>query len=68
MRLLLELWVVALELLRSPRLSRGWHLNHAVLRGSTTRTTSSGSWHSPLLLFGDFTSLHSTLLMNGGAG
>jgi hypothetical protein len=41
--LLLELWAVAPELWRSARLSRGWHVNHEVLRGSTARTAYGGS-------------------------
>jgi hypothetical protein len=67
--LLLLLQAVALELWwRSARLSRGWCIDHAVLRGSTARTASGGSRHGPLplLLFGRFTDLHGTLLVNGG--
>jgi hypothetical protein len=61
--------VVALELRRSARLSHGWRVNHVVLRVSTTRTTSDGSWHGhlPLLFLGRFTSLCGALLINGGA-
>jgi hypothetical protein len=40
---LLELLAVALELRRSAWLSHGWLVNHMVLQGSTTRTTSSKS-------------------------
>jgi hypothetical protein len=65
--LMLELGAVALELRKSAQLSRGWRVNHTVLRGSTTRTAFGGSWHGPLpLLFDDrFTQLHSALLING---
>jgi hypothetical protein len=68
--LLLELWVVAPELWRSVRLSRVWHVNHAVLWGSTSRATSGGSCYSPLplLLLGHFTSPHSALLISGCKG
>jgi hypothetical protein len=68
--MLLLLWleplVVAPELRRSVWLSHGWHINHAILWWSTTRTTSGGSWHCrlPLLFLGRFTSLHSALLIN----
>ncbi len=38
------LWVIALELWRrAARLSRGWGVDHAVLRGSTAKTASGGS-------------------------
>jgi hypothetical protein len=41
--LLLELLVVAPRLRKLARLSHGWVVNHVVLWGSTTRTTSGGS-------------------------
>jgi hypothetical protein len=66
--LLLLLWTVAPELWRRAAwLSRGWGVDHALLRGSTTRTASGGSWHYPLplLFFGRFTGLHGALLVNG---
>jgi hypothetical protein len=69
--LLLKLLAVALELRRSVRLSRGWRVNHTVLRWSTATTTFSGSWYDPLLLLlflSRLTSLHGALLVNGGAG
>jgi hypothetical protein len=67
--LLLELWVIAPGLRRSTRLSRGWRVNHAVLQGSTTRTTSRGSWHCPLsfLVLSHFIGTHSALLVNSYA-
>jgi hypothetical protein len=57
-----ELWQ------RSMRQSRGWCIDQAVLRRSTARTTTGGSWHGPLplLLYGCFTCLHGALLVNGG--
>jgi hypothetical protein len=68
--LLLELWVVALELQRTVWLSRGWHVNHAIFQGSTARTTSRGSWHGPLPLLPLrwFTDPHCVLLINRGTG
>jgi hypothetical protein len=65
--LLLKLWAVAPKLRRSAQLSHGWHVNHVVLRGSTARTASRGSWHDhlPPLLLGCFTGLHSALLIGG---
>jgi hypothetical protein len=42
--LLLLLWAIALELWqRAARLSHGWGVDHAVLRGSAARTASGGS-------------------------
>jgi hypothetical protein len=42
--LLLLLWAIALELWqRAARMSRGWGVDHVVLRGSTARTSSGGS-------------------------
>jgi hypothetical protein len=38
--LLMELLAVVPELWRTVRLSHGWRVNHAVLQGSTARTTS----------------------------
>jgi hypothetical protein len=51
-------------------LSHGWRVNQAILRWSTARTTSGGSWRGPLLLIflSRLTSPHGTLLVNGGAG
>jgi hypothetical protein len=68
--LLLKLPVVALELQRSTRLSRGWCVNHAALWWSTARTNSCGSWHGSLLLLflSRLTSLYGALLINGGVG
>jgi hypothetical protein len=41
---LLLLWVISPELWRrAAQLSRGWGVDHAVLRGSTARTASGGS-------------------------
>jgi hypothetical protein len=66
--LLLELWAVDLELWRTAWLSHGWGVNHVVHQGSTTGTTSGGSWHDPLplLMLGRFTGLHGALLIDGG--
>jgi hypothetical protein len=66
---LLDLWAVAPGLWRMVRLSRGLHVDHAVLRGSTARTTSGGSWHGPLLLLllRRFTGPLGVLLVNGGS-
>jgi hypothetical protein len=66
--LLLLLWAVAPDLWqRSPRLSCGWCVDHAILQRSTSRTASGGSWHGPLslLLFSRFIGLHGSFLVNG---
>jgi hypothetical protein len=73
MAILLLLWlkllVISSELQRSVWLSYGWRVNHAVFQWSTTGTTSSGSWHGALsfLFLSRLKSLHSSLLINGGA-
>jgi hypothetical protein len=67
--LLLILRVIAPILLLMPtQLSYRWGRHHAVLQRSTAGpTTSRGSKHDPLLflLFGLYTSLHGSLLVNG---
>jgi hypothetical protein len=68
--LLLLLWAIAPELWRRAAwLSRGWGVDHTVLRGSTARTASGGSRHCPLpfLLFNRFTGLNGALLVNSSS-
>jgi hypothetical protein len=66
----LELWVTVLILLLlwPTQLTSRWGVHHAVLRGSTARTTTaSGSRHQPLSLFviGLSNDLHHPLLVDG---
>jgi hypothetical protein len=69
---LLVLWAIALILLllRLTQLTPRWGIHHAVLSGSTARTTAvSGCRHHPhpLLLVGLSNGLHQPLLVNGCA-
>jgi hypothetical protein len=66
----LELWAIApiLLLLWSTQLTPRWGIQHAVLKRSTARTTTtSGSNHHPLSLFltGLSNGLHHPLLVDG---
>jgi hypothetical protein len=68
--MLLLLWAIApiLLLLWSVQLTPRWGIHHAVLRRSTTRTTTAcGCSHHPipLLLIGLNNGLHQPLLVNG---
>jgi hypothetical protein len=68
---LFVLWMITpiLLLLRSAQLTLRWGIHHAILKRSTTRTTTiRGSMHYPLplLLVSLNNNLHQLLFINGG--